>query len=392
MPFPSSNLSTASQPWGREVEKQITTLSTTVKSNEINNAARDTQLSSALNSLQKIVSTIYVPGTEQIDGAALAAATLDGATVVDGTLPAGKIQANTITADQIATNYVYAGTINASQINAGTLTGFTIQTAASGRRVKIGGTTATFYDESGNYSGTITVAGSANEAIMTVNGPFTSRSISFSSVNTYISGGGGTYINLDDEPRITLGGNTTISGTLDVGAVSSGSISCGTVSSSGTLNSVGQLVCSGGSFNGTALVVDTGYLRCLDTYNRHTTGGLAVSVASNGTYFTVSSSRRFKQDIADYSVQADKFLAMRPVSFRYKQEVEEVGDQAGTAVGFIAEELEDLGLTEYVVYGEDGSPYGVNYTQMVVGIKQILSTQDSLIKSLVSRIEALEAK
>ena len=83
---------------------------------------------------------------------------------------------------------------------------------------------------------------------------------------------------------------------------------------------------------------------------------------------------------------------MNPVTFRYKSEVEEVGDSAGTTVGFIAEELEDLGLTEYVVLDDEGKPFGINYTNMVVGLKGILAKQDEMIKSLTARIEALETR
>jgi hypothetical protein len=105
-----------------------------------------------------------------------------------------------------------------------------------------------------------------------------------------------------------------------------------------------------------------------------------------------SSSRRFKQDILDYTVDYNAFLAMRPVSFRYKSEVEEVGESAGTTVGFIAEELQDLGLDEYVVLDDDGDAFGINYSNMVVGLQGVIAKQDEMIKSLTARIEALESK
>jgi hypothetical protein len=83
---------------------------------------------------------------------------------------------------------------------------------------------------------------------------------------------------------------------------------------------------------------------------------------------------------------------MRPVTFRYKQEVQEVGDSAGTTVGFIAEELDELGLDEYVVLDDAGDPMGINYSGMVVGLQGVIAKQDQMIKALEARITALESK
>ena len=52
------------------------------------------------------------------------------------------------------------------------------------------------------------------------------------------------------------------------------------------------------------------------------TGGAAVFVASDGKLGTVTSSRRFKKDIADMDAASEALLALRPVTFRYKPELD----------------------------------------------------------------------
>jgi hypothetical protein len=119
-------------------------------------------------------------------------------------------------------------------------------------------------------------------------------------------------------------------------------------------------------------------------------------VAPNGTYHVGSSSRRYKTDIEDYAVDVEKLLSMQPVTFRYKSEIEEVGDSAGYTTGFIAEDFDEVGLTEYVVYSkkEDGTeiPEGIQYEKLTVGLHSVISLQQNTIDALIARIEALEAK
>lgn len=60
-----------------------------------------------------------------------------GDNILANSINASKIVAGSITSTQISSSYIYAGTINANQITAGLLTGFTIQTATTGLRIKM---------------------------------------------------------------------------------------------------------------------------------------------------------------------------------------------------------------------------------------------------------------
>jgi Chaperone of endosialidase len=86
-------------------------------------------------------------------------------------------------------------------------------------------------------------------------------------------------------------------------------------------------------------------------------GGAAVFVASNGKLGTVTSSRRFKKDIADMDAASEALLALRPVTFRYKPEIDKAGIPQ---YGLVAEEVAEVN-PDLVVRDEKGEIYTVRY-------------------------------
>src|SRR6202022_3477991 len=62
-------------------------------------------------------------------------------------------------------------------------------------------------------------------------------------------------------------------------------------------------------------------------YGATSSGGAAVYVNSDGQLGTATSSARFKQDIHSMDKASETVLALRPVTFRYKPEL----DPEGTA-------------------------------------------------------------
>jgi hypothetical protein len=95
---------------------------------------------------------------------------------------------------------------------------------------------------------------------------------------------------------------------------------------------------------------------------RGTTTGVADAIAvlidSNGQLGTVSSSRRFKQDIEGLQEDSERVLALRPVKFRYKDHAAQ-GDTT-PQYGLIAEEVAEV-FPELVVYDAEGRPETVRY-------------------------------
>lgn len=90
------------------------------------------------------------------------------------------------------------------------------------------------------------------------------------------------------------------------------------------------------------------------------------------------SSERYKSEIAPLGMlQSKSILQIEPKTFEYN-------DKPGTTrVGVIAEELDAVGLKEYVEYSDKGEPDGVHYQTLVAPLIQ-------LVKDLTERVENLE--
>jgi hypothetical protein len=107
--------------------------------------------------------------------------------------------------------------------------------------------------------------------------------------------------------------------------------------------------------------------------------GLGVEyVPSTGELIVPPSSEQFKDNIKPVALDAEKILELDPVTYNYKE--------TGTpALGYIAEQLDELGLTHLVVYDDDGKPYGVAY-------KMIPLFQNELLKKHEREIDDLRAE
>ena len=85
--------------------------------------------------------------------------------------------------------------------------------------------------------------------------------------------------------------------------------------------------------------------------------GVAVRVSSSGQLGTVPSSKRFKDEIKPMDKASEAILALKPVSFRYKHEV----DPEGTPqFGLVAEEVEKVDPA-LVARDAQGKVYTVRY-------------------------------
>ena len=85
--------------------------------------------------------------------------------------------------------------------------------------------------------------------------------------------------------------------------------------------------------------------------------GVGVVVGSSGQLGTVTSSARFKDDIKPMDKASETILALKPVTFRYKHELDSDGIPQ---FGLIAEDVEKIN-PDLVVRGEDGKVMTVRY-------------------------------
>jgi hypothetical protein len=86
-------------------------------------------------------------------------------------------------------------------------------------------------------------------------------------------------------------------------------------------------------------------------------GGVGVIVGTNGQLGTTTSSERFKDEIKPMDKASDAILALKPVTFRYKKELDPDGIPQ---FGLVAEQVEKVN-PDLVVRGEDGKVMTVRY-------------------------------
>jgi len=89
-------------------------------------------------------------------------------------------------------------------------------------------------------------------------------------------------------------------------------------------------------------------------------GGVAVFVKADGKLGTVTSSARFKDDIKPMDQASEALLALKPVTFRYKKEIDPKGIPQ---FGLVAEEVEKVN-PDLVVRDANGKPQTVRYEQV----------------------------
>ena len=138
-------------------------------------------------------------------------------------------------------------------------------------------------------------------------------------------------------------------------------------------------------------------------YNKTVTSGPAVGVLidSNGKLGTVVSSARYKEAIQPMEKDSEAILALQPVSFRYKHELDPDGIQQ---FGLIAEQVEEIS-PDLVVRDEDGKVNAVRYEAVnamllneflkehrrVQALESKAHEQEALIARQQQQIEALAA-
>ncbi len=86
-------------------------------------------------------------------------------------------------------------------------------------------------------------------------------------------------------------------------------------------------------------------------------GGVGVIIDTNGQLGTVVSSERFKDAIKPMDKASEAILSLRPVSFRYRKELDAKGE---AQFGLIAEEVAKV-APDLVVKDELGKPFSVRY-------------------------------
>lgn len=115
-----------------------------------------------------------------------------------------------------------------------------------------------------------------------------------------------------------------------------------------------------------------------------TAANLFVDTGDNYNVKRSTSSIRYKTNVQNYTKGLNELNELRPVSFNG------INDGAKLFAGFIAEEVEALGLTEFVQYDGDSQPDALSYANMTALIVKAVQELAEKVELLTTRLEALE--
>jgi hypothetical protein len=110
---------------------------------------------------------------------------------------------------------------------------------------------------------------------------------------------------------------------------------------------------------------------------------MEVRVNQNGRLGTVPSAKRFKEDIKPMDNASESVFALKPVTFRYKKEIEALGTPQ---FGLLAEDVQNVNPA-LVVRDKDGRPYSVRYEQVNAMLLNEFLKEHSKVQELEAKSE-----
>ena len=116
-------------------------------------------------------------------------------------------------------------------------------------------------------------------------------------------------------------------------------------------------------------------------------GGVAVFIDANGMLGTVTSSARFKDDIKPMDKASEALLALKPVTFHYKKEIDPTRI---SQFGLVAEEVEKVD-PDLVVRDKEGKPYTVRYEAVNAMLLNEFIKEHSKVQELEATVAGLAA-
>lgn len=120
------------------------------------------------------------------------------------------------------------------------------------------------------------------------------------------------------------------------------------------------------------------------------TGSRTVTASSAGLLAAASDSR-LKQEVPNAAVPGlAEVLQLRPVAYKWLDDIEKRGDEATVEVGFFASEAKDV-IPSAAPMGQDGY-YGFYDRAVIAALTKAVQEQQAIITALEARIVALESK
>ncbi|MBO0695097.1 MAG: tail fiber domain-containing protein, partial [Verrucomicrobia bacterium] len=182
----------------------------------------------------------------------------------------------------------------------------------------------------------------------------------------------------------TGGANTAVgSGALDNNTTGGANTALGNLAGSNQTTGSNN-VYIGAGISGVAGESDT--CRIASIFGQTAANGSAVFITSGNKLGTDTSSRRFKQDIKPMDKRSEAVLALKPVTFRYKKEID---PEAKSQFGLVAEDVEKVN-PDLVVHDKDGKPYSVRYEQVNAMLLNEFLKEHKTVQELKSTVHEQE--
>lgn len=116
-------------------------------------------------------------------------------------------------------------------------------------------------------------------------------------------------------------------------------------------------------------------------------GGLGVFYDQNSKELTAkTSSRRFKTNIKNFEDDFSLILKAQPKIYTRP----ESPDPNATEIGYIAEEMDSLGLQQLVIYDIEGNEFSLHYDLVPIYTLEVVKAQDNAIRQLQEEVAALK--
>jgi hypothetical protein len=124
------------------------------------------------------------------------------------------------------------------------------------------------------------------------------------------------------------------------------------------------------------------------TYANTNAAAANVVIDSNGWLYRSTSSRRYKDDIQPYEPPEGALDGLHPVSYVPKDPT--IDQEGRRYAGFIAEDVDALGLKEFVGYDPEGRPDELYYAHMAALLVAELQAVRRRLASVEARLIQLE--
>lgn len=111
-----------------------------------------------------------------------------------------------------------------------------------------------------------------------------------------------------------------------------------------------------------------------------------VVIDASGFLYRSTSSLKYKENIQPLTYGLSDVLQLNPVTFSSKNE----NEHGVRFAGLIAEEVDAIGLNEFIQYAPDGSPDALHYGNMVSLAFKAIQELNAKVETLEARIAALE--